>query len=214
MEWSQVAGAAGVVLLAGLGFGTVLVRSGFAGRYEEPAYTVCQRSADLEVRDYGPRLLAEVTLSGDRKAGASQGFRILAAYIFSKDTPSGEPIGMTVPVGQVEHDGTWRMWFVLPSRYTRDTLPPPSDARIRIVEQPAERLAVQRRSGRMDTAGFSEEADRLEAAARGAGLTPTGPATLAVYNGPFTPGMLRRNEVMLPVARPAGAVCPAPAAGG
>ncbi len=213
MEWSQVAGALGVVMLAGLGFSTVLVRSGFAGRYEEPAYTVCRKEADLEVRDYGPRLLAEVSLSGDRKTGASQGFRILAAYIFSKDTPTGDPIGMTVPVGQVQEAGSWRMWFVLPSRYTRATLPAPRDPRIRIVEQPAERLAVLRRSGRMDTAVFTEEAAQLEAAVRASGLTPIGPATLAVYNGPLTPGLLRRNEVMVPVARQEGAPCVGPAAG-
>ena len=213
MEWSQVAGVAGVVLLAAVCFGTVLVRSGFAGRYEEPAYRVCRTESDLEVRDYGPRLLAEVTLSGDRKAGASEGFRILAAYIFSKDTPTGEPIGMTVPVGQVEEDGTWRMWFVLPSRYTRATLPTPRDPRIRIVEKPAERIAVLRRSGRMDTAVFAEEAALLEAAVRASGLIPAGPATLAVYNGPFTPGMLRRNEVMVPVAREEGPPCAGPAAG-
>ena len=203
MDWTRFAGL-GLGLIAVAGLGWVLIRNGFAGRYEEPAYTVCLRQGDLEVRDYGPRLLAEVTLSGERKAGASDGFRILAAYIFSKDTPSGEPIGMTVPVGQVEEEGAWRMWFVLPSRYSRETLPPPTDPRIRIVEQPAERLAVTRRAGRMDTVDFTAEAAQLEEAARTAGLVPTGPATLAVYNGPLTPGPLRRNEVLLPVRGPEG----------
>ncbi|MEC7947905.1 MAG: heme-binding protein [Myxococcota bacterium] len=198
MEWTRFAGL-GVGVLAMVGLGTVLVRSGFAGRYEEPAYSVCLQQGELEVRDYTPRLLAEVTLTGDRKTTAGDGFRILASYIFSRDTPSGEPIGMTVPVGQVKQDDAWRMWFVLPSRYTRETLPPPSDDRIRIVEQPAERIAVLRRRGRMDKADFSGEAARLEDAARAAGLIPTGPATLAVYNGPLTPGPFRRNEVLLPV---------------
>jgi hypothetical protein len=31
-------------------------------------------------------------------------------------------------------------------------------------------------------------------------LTPAGPPEYAYYNDPFTPGFLRRNEVMLPVA--------------
>ena len=86
------------------------------------------------------------------------------------------------------------------SRYTRDILPPPNEPRIRIVERSQERVAVRSFSGRRDTASFSDEARQLTADAIAAGLTPTGPATLAVYNGPFTPGPLRRNEVLLPVA--------------
>jgi hypothetical protein len=32
------------------------------------------------------------------------------------------------------------------------------------------------------------------------GLTPEGPAVYAYYNDPFTPGFLRRNEVMIDIA--------------
>ena len=196
-----------------VGTGLLLARSGFAGTYEEPSYERCEGFGELEVRDYGPRLLAEVTLQGDRKTGASEGFRILAAYIFSKDTPSGEPIGMTVPVGQLERDGAWQMWFVLPSRFTRDTLPPVTDSRIRIVEQPAERVALHRRSGRMDTADFDKEARRLESAVRDAGLVAVGPATLAVYNGPFVPGPFRRNEIQISIDPRGTPMCGEPSLG-
>jgi len=134
---------------------------------------------------------------------------VLAAYIFSKDTPSGEPIGMTVPVGQLERDGAWQMWFVLPSRFTRETLPAATDPRIRIVEQPAERIALHRRAGRMDTADFDDEARRLDAAVRAAGLEPVGPPTLAVYNGPFVPGPFRRNEVQVAVSMDGAFPCEA-----
>lgn len=198
MEWSRIAWLVSGLFVA-VGLGTVVVRASFAGKYEEPAYTVVDRTDAFEVRDYGTRLLAEVTLSGSRDSGASNGFRILAAYIFSSDTPEGSPIGMTVPVGQYESEGEWRMWFAMPSRYTLDNLPPPSDPRIRILERTPERLAVRSMSGRMDKADFSDEAARLEADVRAAGLTPAGPATLAVYNGPMTPGPFRRNEVLLPI---------------
>ena len=138
-------------------------------------------------------------MRGGQNESSNAGFRTLAGYIFSRDTPSGEPIGMTVPVGQVEDQGEWVMWFFLPSRFTAETVPPPADPRIRIVERPAERFAVHHRRGRMRAGDLAEEASLLEAAARDAGLEPIGPATLAVYNGPFTPGLLRRNEILLPV---------------
>ena len=188
-------------IVVALGLGAVVVRASFAGKYEEPSYTVVERTEAFEVRDYGSRLLAEVTISGSRDSGANNGFRILAGYIFSSDTPEGSPIGMTVPVGQYESEGEWRMWFAMPSRYTSESLPPPNDPRIRILEREPERLAVRSMSGRMDKADFSDEAEQLEADVRAAGLQPTGPATLAVYNGPLTPGPFRRNEVLLPIER-------------
>ena len=63
MEWSQVAGVAGVVLLAAVGFGTVLVRSALRA-VRGARLPGLQNGVRSEVRDYGPRLLAEVTLSG------------------------------------------------------------------------------------------------------------------------------------------------------
>jgi len=35
---------------------------------------------------------------------------------------------------------------------------------------------------------------------RARGLVPQGPPEYAYYNDPFTPGFLRRNEVLRPVA--------------
>ena len=92
----------------------------FAAKYEEPTYTVVETHPGFELRDYGSRLLAEVTMSGARDEAASDAFRVLAAYIFSKNTPEGSPIGMTIPVGQYEAEGEWRMWFSMPSRYSSE----------------------------------------------------------------------------------------------
>ena len=106
---------------------------------------------------------------------------------------------MTVPVGQYTDDDAWSMWFVMPSRFTTETLPPVNDERIRIVEVPAQRLAALTFSGRMDTADFSEQAERLRKALEEAGLQADGEPTLAVYSGPLTPGPFRRNEVLIAV---------------
>jgi hypothetical protein len=189
----------GLALITTFGLGAAYAAA--ASRYEEPDYTLVSRIGEVEVRDYGPRLHAEVSMSGDRSRSAGDAFRVLAGYIFSRDTPSGEPIGMTVPVGQYTGgDGAeWSMWFVMPARYTLDTIPPVTDSRIRLVEMPAQRIAALSFSGRMDTTDFSDQSDALLAALSDAGLTPVGPPTLAVYSGPFTPGPLRRNEVLVAV---------------
>lgn len=189
----------GVVLLTILGLG--IAAAAAAGRYEEPDYELVEQVGELEIREYAPRLHAEVRMSGERKRSAGDAFRILAGYIFSTDTPTGEAIGMTAPVGQYtdEDDGEWSMWFVMPARYTLDTLPPVTDSRIQLVEQPAERIAALAFSGRMNTADFSEHTQTLLEAMSAAGLVPTGAPVLAVYNGPLTPGPFRRNEILVAI---------------
>ena len=55
---------------------------------EMPKYTVTRTDGPIELRDYAPRIMAEVTVSSDRSGAGSQGFRILAA-ISSGPTKAG-----------------------------------------------------------------------------------------------------------------------------
>ena len=61
-------------------------------------------------------------------------------------------------------------------------------------------VAAVRFSGRWTDARFDRFARQLDEWARACGLAPAGPPEYAYYNDPFTPGFLRRNEVLLPVA--------------
>lgn len=167
---------------------------------EEPEFVVLRTDGDIELRDYPALVVAEVTSSGDRERASGPSFRRLAAYIFAQDRPQGgESIAMTAPVLQQESGpGAWRMRFVMPAKYTLDTLPPaPSD--ISLTEVPARRMAAIRFSGN----GGSADLARMEAALRqwleGQGIAPAGEAEYAFYNAPMVPGPLRRNEVLIPV---------------
>ena len=53
---------------------------------EEPAFTVVEKIGVIDVRQYGPRLAAEVTVGGDEEDARSAGFRLLADYIFGNNT--------------------------------------------------------------------------------------------------------------------------------
>ena len=98
-----------------------------------------------------------------------------------------------------DDDQEWVVWFMMPSRYTLDTLPTPSDSRIRLREAPAHTAAVLSFSGRVRPQTFEARAAELSAALEGAGLTPTGPPTLAQYSDPRAPGPLRHNEIHIPL---------------
>jgi len=52
---------------------------------EEPKYIVLEKSEPFELRAYAPRIVAEVKVDGDLDAASSQGFRLIAAYIFGKN---------------------------------------------------------------------------------------------------------------------------------
>jgi hypothetical protein len=68
------------------------------------------------------------------------------------------------------------------------------------VETKARLMAAVSFSGRWTDDRFDRFARQLDAWARARGLAPVGPPEYAYYNDPFTPGFLRRNEVLLPVA--------------
>lgn len=110
---------------------------------EEPAYTVIERKDGYEIRQYAPYIVAKTTVTGDYNQATSEGFRIIADYIFGNNTKSesismttpvlenevqSEKISMTTPVLEnTESSGKRTIAFVLPSKYTMDTLPTPNN---------------------------------------------------------------------------------------
>ena len=66
---------------------------------ETPKYKILQQDGDFEVRQYEPRIVAEVSVDGEMDTATREGFRILAAYIFGKNAGQ-QSIAMTAPVTQ------------------------------------------------------------------------------------------------------------------
>lgn len=185
---------------------------------EIPEYQVVRALADdIELRDYPSVIVAEtdVSAASDDKAGNS-GFRVLADYIFGNNQRRAE-IAMTAPVEQrrqsqkiamtapVEQKPTgtdsWVVTFTMPSKWTLETLPMPNNPRVRIRELPARQIAVARFSGTWSTKRFERYRDALLAAVEGSGLTIAGEPWTARYDPPWTPWFMRRNEVMVEIAR-------------
>jgi hypothetical protein len=109
---------------------------------------------------------------------------------------------MTAPVAQ-QADGTgYRVAFIVPAKYTLDTVPKPSDPTVEIRAVPAQLIATWRYSGRWTTANYQQHEAKLRHAITTRGFKVTGEPILARYNPPFMPAFLRRNEVLIPVKRP------------
>ncbi len=184
---------------------------------EEPKHRVIETIGKIELRDYEPALLAEVEVGGERSSAANQAFRILAGYIFGGNQGQtkiamtapvtqvpeasasvGEKIAMTAPVTQeavaVSGEALWRVAFMMPSKYTLETLPKPNDARIKFrVSEPVKRVAIVF-DGFSTQSNLSEHRTQLESFVKQRGLKTKGEYTMAFYNDPFTLPWNRRNE--------------------
>ncbi len=181
---------------------------------EEPPFTASLKEGDFEVREYPPLIAAEVTVSGERSDAISAGFRLLAGYIFGGNTKKqsiamtapvtqaateSEKIAMTAPVTQTGSEAGWTVRFIMPQGYTLDSLPTPNDPKVKLVPLVPSRVAVVQFSGLAKEPDIIEQTALLNAFITKHKLTPTGPATLARYDPPWTLWFLRRNEVMIPV---------------
>lgn len=187
---------AGVAAAIAAGLGYALL----SAQDDEADFKTLERDGAFSVRDYPRLLVAETVSLGMRESALTRGFLALADYIVGKDR-AGQRIPMTVPVlADGDEDGRgWRTRFVMPARYTLETLPKPGEE-IAIRMLPARRIAAVRFAGEASDALLDRHEDALRHWMRGHALSAAGPVEHAFYNPPFTPGMLRRNEVLIPLA--------------
>jgi len=180
----------------------------------EPEFKIIESHGNIEIREYPPLLVAEVRVEGERKEAISKGFRMLADYIFGNNAPrqkismtspvtqqEGEKIAMTAPVIQQasDHNGHWKIRFVMPSEYTLETLPHPNNSEIEVVSVPAKSYAVIRFSGLASQESLQRHLGELIKYAKETNLKTLGEPIFAFYNPPWTLPFLRRNEVMMEV---------------
>ena len=216
MGWMKRVGI-GVGVIAGLGALASVGYAQYRESLEEPAYAVVKSEEAFELRDYEPMIVAEVTHLGSRRMSSNKSFRRLAAYIFGQDRPEGgEEIAMTSPVLQDRVDqnaeiamtspvlqdetgtDTWRMRFVMPSKFTMETLPTAPDD-ITLTQVAARRVAAVKFNGNGTASDLAQMEEFLTEWIVKQGLTPKGDFEYAFYDPPMVPGQLRRNEVLIEV---------------
>lgn len=180
---------------------------------EKAKYTVVVREDKFELRQYEPYLVAETMVEGDFDTVGNEGFRRLFDYISGKNRKrqsismtapvsqeaESEKISMTAPVNQVRVGEKYRITFVMPAKYTMETLPEPLDDRVKLQAVSGQLIAALRYSGTWSKDRYEEKRTRLQALMRHKGLEAAGEPIFARYNPPFMPWFLRRNEVLIPV---------------
>ena len=200
-----------ILLLSVLAFGAAMIGP-IMSNVEVPAYKILKKEQNIEIRQYPPLIIAEVKTAGSRQASISDGFRILADFIFGNNEgekrlsingpitqQEGIKIAMTAPVQQEKTDAEWAISFIMPSKFSIDTIPNPINDRIKIIQIPSKRYAVITFSGRSTEANLTKHTNELEIYMNGSSYSKVGNAKYAFYNPPWTLPFLRRNEVQFEI---------------
>ncbi len=181
---------------------------------EEPEFISIEKKDAFELREYQPKLIAQVLVTGTFDSASSKGFRLLADFIFGNNKTNegskkidmtapvvtrdaSEKIEMTAPVISEENERGWFISFNMPKQYSKETLPVPNNPEVKIIDVPSEKFAVITFSGLVRERKYAEMLSLLNEEMRKRNLEPKGPVILARYNPPWTLPFLRRNELMI-----------------
>ncbi len=181
---------------------------------EEPEFISIEKKDAFEVREYQPKLIAQVLVTGTFDSASSKGFRLLADFIFGNNKTNegskkidmtapvvtrdaSEKIEMTAPVVSEENERGWFISFNMPKQYSKETLPVPNNPEVKIIEVPSEKFAIITFSGLVREKKYAEMLNLLNEEMKKRNLEPKGSAILARYNPPWTLPFLRRNELMI-----------------
>lgn len=181
---------------------------------EEAPYKVVKSDSSFEVRDYESYIVAETLVDGEFEDAGGKAFKRLFRYISGDNRSqskvamtapvsqaSGEKIEMTAPVSQEKMADQWVVSFMMPASYTMESLPVPEDSRVTLRQVAAKRMATVRYSGFWSEKNFTKNKLALEDWIQKEQLTVIGTPIWARYNAPFVPWFLRRNEILIPIAR-------------
>ena len=187
-----------LTVVVGLGLISVLGWNMTArAAYETAQYEVIEKDGNIEIRQYPDLMLASVD-TGEESQGRDGSFMKLFRYISGANIAE-QKIAMTTPVFmEDEHARSQgKMGFVLPQDVAAAGIPAPEATDVKIRKRSGGRFAVIRFAGKLNSVTAREKEAELRKWLDTKGIIGEEFAESAGYDAPFTPGPLRRNEVLI-----------------
>ena len=180
---------------------------------ETPKYKVIEKEGRLEIRQYPPQIVAETLVQADFDKSGNIAFRRLFKYISGRNRTkqsiamtapvnqkeAAQKIAMTAPVTQQKSKENYTVSFLMPAKYSLQTLPVPLDPNVVIKQIPARTLAAIRYSGTWSQKRYENHKAKLLEFIQKKERKRTGEPIFARYDPPFQLWFLRRNEVLIPI---------------
>ena len=186
----------GLILVGAFAFGQAWV-SKSTKDIEMYSYDVLKAFDAFEIRSYESANFAYVTMPEQSyKESSSQGFRMLAGYIFGGNE-TGESIAMTSPVTMSLTDSV-TMMFMVPSQYDMEDLPAPNDAEVKFKSEPGKTMAAIRFSGWANDEKIESYTQELKTLLEKEGIEHLNNFSYLGYNPPYELTN-RRNEIVVEV---------------
>lgn len=165
--------------------------------FEQPTYETVLTDGRFQIRTYGGMTIARATDPEDEGKAFGRLFRYLSGANVRE-----AKVAMTAPALMHDVEDGRAMVFVLPSRYTAESAPAPSDQGIAMETLASTTYATVRFSGLLSDERVAEKTEALLEWMERTGVTRLGDPLVAGYDPPFTLPALRRNEVWIPIAAP------------
>ncbi len=158
-------------------------------------YKVIKKFDNFEVRSYKARLFSSVDLkTSTYDEASSEGFSILAAYIFGGNKDN-QKIEMTSPVVMTLAD-TMTMMFMIPNELEKANLPKPNSSQIEFKEEPQKIVAATTFGGWANDEKIAEHKEKLVQDLYEEDIEYTDSFFFLGYNPPYELTN-RRNEVIV-----------------
>lgn len=185
---------------------------------EQPTYEVVANMNGYEIRSYDSYIVAEATVeAGSEREGLTEGFKIVADYIFGNNTTeekvsmtspvlsgsegvgNSQKIDMTSPVLATGDGDSRTIAFVMPSKYTLESLPKPNDERVQLRTVPAQTVAVKKFSWYATNSRISAKKEELLRDLGEDNVKITGFPYYAGYNPPLTIPFMQQHEIQVAI---------------
>ncbi len=162
---------------------------------ESHAFTVKEKYDTFEIRKYEKALFTSVKLPrNDFKDASSNGFSILAGYIFGGNDKK-KKIAMTSPVKMSLQD-TITMLFMVPHKLKKETLPLPNDSNIEFKEEIEKTVAAISFGGWVNTQKIDQYKKELINALSSKNISYSNQFFYLGYNAPYEV-FNRKNEIIV-----------------
>ncbi|GAA5317269.1 MAG: heme-binding protein [Candidatus Pelagadaptatus aseana] len=166
---------------------------------EHAPFTLLESEDNFELRHYPELLLVSAPMNSQDKNSETP-FRMLFAYITGNNSDQLD-IPMTAPVF-MDPARSEKMSFVLPADFTLATTPQPTNPDVTVERIENYHAAVIRFNGRLQPDNIATHMDQLTQWINDRNYQPAGNPIIAGYDPPSSLPALRRNEVLIPVAKP------------